>query len=69
MDTQINQDILSRTEVAKYLRVSVGFVSKLIKDHKLPATRTTKGFLIKKSDLDEFIERCRVPARPPQERN
>ena len=44
-------DLLTRTEVARYLRVSDRTVSRLIRTGKLPAARIGRAVRIRQSDL------------------
>jgi len=48
-------DLLTRTEVARYLRVSDRTVSRLIRTGQLPASRIGRAVRIRRSDLLEML--------------
>ena len=48
-------DLLTRAEVARYLRVSDRTVSRLIRTGKLPAARIGRAVRIRQSDLLEML--------------
>jgi excisionase family DNA binding protein len=48
-------DLLTRAEVAQYLRVSGRTVSRLIREGKLPAARIGRAVRIRQSDLLEML--------------
>ena len=48
-------DLLTRAEVARYLRVSDRTVSRLIRAGKLPASRIGRAVRIRQSDLLEML--------------
>lgn len=50
-------DLLSCDEVADMLRVSVDRVWALIRAGELPAIRVGKPYRIKRSDLEDFLNR------------
>jgi excisionase family DNA binding protein len=49
-------DLLTRAEVARYLRVSDRTVSRLIRTGKLPATRIGRAVRIRQSDLLDMLD-------------
>lgn len=49
-------DLLTRTEVAQYLRVSDRTVSRLIRTGKLPASRIGRAVRIRQSDLLNLLD-------------
>jgi excisionase family DNA binding protein len=54
-------DLLTRSEVARYLRLSDRTVSRLIRTGKLPASRIGRGVRIRRSDLlDMLNEKPRI---------
>jgi excisionase family DNA binding protein len=56
------QRLLTSEDVAEWLRVDVVTVRRLINRGELPAYRVGGEFRFKESDLEEFLERQRVPA-------
>jgi excisionase family DNA binding protein len=48
-------DLLTRAEVAQYLRVSDRTVSRLIRTEKLPASRIGRAVRIRQSDLLDML--------------
>ena len=48
-------DLLTRAEVARYLRVSDRTVSRLIRTGQLPASRIGRGVRIRRSDLLDLL--------------
>ncbi len=50
-------DLLTRTEVARYLRVSDRTVSRLVRTGKLPVARIGRAVRIRQSDLLEMLNR------------
>jgi excisionase family DNA binding protein len=50
-------DLLTRTEVARYLRVSDRTVSRLIRKGQLSASRIGRAVRIRQSDLLEMLDR------------
>ena len=50
-------DLLTRAEVARYLRVSDRTVSRLIRTGKLPAARIGRAVRVRQSDLLEMLNR------------
>ena len=53
--TDTADDLLTRAEVARYLRVSDRTVSRLIRAGKLPAARIGRAVRIRQSDLLEML--------------
>lgn len=49
-------DLLTRAEAARYLRVSDRTVSRLIRTGKLPAARIGRAVRIRKSDLIDMLD-------------
>ena len=49
-------DLLTRAEVARYLRVSDRTVSRLIRTGKLPATRIGRAVRIRHADLIDMLD-------------
>lgn len=49
-------DLLTRTEVARYLRVSDRTVSRLIRKGQLPAARIGRAVRIRQSDLLQMLD-------------
>jgi excisionase family DNA binding protein len=50
-------DLLTRTEVARYLRVSDRTVSRLVRKGQLPASRIGRAVRIRQSDLLDMLDR------------
>lgn len=51
--------LLTVTEVAKLLKVNRNFVYNIIKKGELPAVNVG-SIKVRKSDLNDYIERCRI---------
>mgnify|MGYP003838132317 FL=1 len=49
-------DLLTRTEVARYLRVSDRTVSRLVRKGQLPASRIGRTVRIRQSDLLDMLD-------------
>lgn len=55
MDNQ--EDIMTVSEVAKYLKISEVTTYKFVQEGKIPAFKIGRSWRIKKQDLGEFIEK------------
>lgn len=51
-----NQELMTRAEVFKYLRVSNMTLHRLMKDHKFPYIKLGKRVLFRKEDIDKYLE-------------
>lgn len=52
-------EIMTVTEVAEYLKISEVTTYKLVQDGKMPAFKIGRHWRVKKSDLSEFIEKLK----------
>ena len=55
-DKSMDENILTIKETARYLKMSVSTVYKLILEKNLPATKVANKWRIKKSKLDKWID-------------
>lgn len=55
----INDEIMTVTEVAEYLKISEVTTYKLVQDGKMPAFKIGRHWRVKKDDLSEFIEKLK----------
>lgn len=61
----MEDEIMNAMEAAEYLKISRSFLSKLIKEKKLPYMRIGKGLRFTKSSLNEWInERLSLAENP-----
>ena len=61
--TETKDRFLSRNEAAEFLHTSVRFMDGLRADGEVPYFKPSpKKILFKLSDLQSFMDRCRVPA-------
>jgi excisionase family DNA binding protein len=52
-------EIMTVTEVAEYLKISEVTTYKLVQEGKLPAFKIGRHWRLKKSDLTEYIEKLK----------
>ncbi|MDF0727290.1 helix-turn-helix domain-containing protein [Cytobacillus sp. S13-E01] len=53
----MDQEIMTITQVAKYLQISDMTTYKLVQEGKIPAFKVGRHWRVKKVDLSEFIEK------------
>jgi len=51
------KEIMTISQVAKYLQISEVTTYRLVQDNKIPAFKVGRGWRVKKEDLNEFIEK------------
>jgi len=51
------KEIMTISQVAKYLQISEITTYRLIQEGKIPAFKVGRGWRIKREDLNEFIEK------------
>jgi len=51
------KEIMTVNDVAEYLKISVITTYRLVQDGKIPAFKVGRSWRIKRSDLNEFIEK------------
>lgn len=51
------KEIMTISQVAKYLQISEVTTYRLVQDGKIPAFKVGRGWRVKKEDLNEFIEK------------
>jgi excisionase family DNA binding protein len=56
-DTPMDQEIMTVSQVAKYLQISDMTTYKLVQEGKIPAFKVGRHWRVKKEDLSEFIEK------------
>jgi excisionase family DNA binding protein len=49
-------ELITRSEVIEYLRISHGTLTKLMKRHAFPYIKLEKKVLFRKEDIDRFLE-------------
>ncbi|RKD31389.1 DNA-binding protein [Thermohalobacter berrensis] len=54
-----NDEIMTISEVAKYLKISEVTTYKFVQEGKIPAFKIGRHWRVKKSDLMEFIEKLK----------
>lgn len=54
-----NDEIMTVSEVAKYLKISEVTTYKFVQEGKIPAFKIGRHWRVKKSDLNEFIEKLK----------
>ena len=52
-----NNEIMTITQVAKYLQISEITTYRLVQEGKIPAFKVGRGWRVKREDLKEFIEK------------
>ena len=60
--------LVSLEQAAKELSVSIHGLRRWVAERKIPVVRLGRRVLIKRKDLDEFIEKNWVPAREEDSR-
>jgi excisionase family DNA binding protein len=55
--TPMDQEIMTISQVAKYLQISDMTTYKLVQDGKIPAFKVGRHWRVKKEDLSAFIEK------------
>jgi excisionase family DNA binding protein len=50
------KEIMTISQVAKYLQISEVTTYRLVQDGKIPAFKVGRGWRVKKEDLNEFID-------------
>jgi excisionase family DNA binding protein len=56
---QMEDQIMTVTEVAEYLKISEVTTYKLVQEGKIPAFKIGRHWRVKKNDLSEFIEKLK----------
>jgi excisionase family DNA binding protein len=59
----MEKEIMTVSQVAKYLQLSEMTTYKLVQEGKIPAFKIGRHWRIKKDDLSEFIERLKKGER------
>lgn len=59
-----DKKLLNTSEVGALLGLGRVVVSRLVRDGKLPAALVGRGYLIRRSDLDEFLKECSQKRAP-----
>jgi len=57
MPNDNNDEIMTVTEVAQYLKISEMTTYKFVQEGKIPAFKIGRHWRVKRSDLSEFIEK------------
>lgn len=52
----LNDELLTKGEVQKYLKISHGTLDKLMKQKEIPYIKLERKVLFRKSDIDKFLE-------------
>ncbi|WP_227936743.1 helix-turn-helix domain-containing protein [Alkalihalobacillus deserti] len=55
----MEQEIMTVTQVAKYLQLSEMSTYKLVQEGKIPAFKIGRHWRVKKEDLNDFIEKLK----------
>jgi excisionase family DNA binding protein len=58
-DNHIDDQIMTVSEVAEYLKISEMTTYKLVQEGKIPAFKIGRHWRIKRGDLSEFIEKLK----------
>lgn len=58
------KDLLTKAEAAELLRISQSTLDRIVSDGDLTAYRIRGQMRYKRSDLDAYLNRCRVPVPP-----
>lgn len=56
----MENEVLSKKEVAKFLKISISNLSKLMKEKKIPYSKINGRVLFLKKDLIKWLEKKRV---------
>lgn len=56
----MNDDILTKKEVAKYLKISIATINRLMKEKKIPYSKINGRVLFLKKRLIQWIESKKV---------
>ena len=57
------KELLTRTELMEYLRISRGTLDKLIKNRAIPFIKLDQKVLFRQSDVDRWLESKTVKAK------
>jgi len=68
MTDRYASDLLNVQELAELLRLSKTSVYRLVEHRLIPFHRLPRGLRFKRSDIDEYLQRCRVGSRDEYER-
>jgi excisionase family DNA binding protein len=66
-DWNLNDPLLTTDDVASYLNVDVVTVRRLISKGEIGAYRITSEYRVRLSDLQDYLRRQYVPAKPAAE--
>lgn len=58
------KDLLTKAEAAELLRISQSTLDRIVSDGDLTAYRIRGQMRYKRSDVDAYLNRCKIPARP-----
>ncbi len=51
-----NDDLMTKSEVMAYLRISLGTLNRLIKRHAFPFVKLERRVLFRRSEIDAYLE-------------
>lgn len=57
------KDLLTKAEAAEMLRISQSTLDRIVSDGDLTAYRIRGQMRYKRSDVDAYLNRCKIPAR------
>jgi len=55
--TTDNQQLLTVNEISAILKIHINTVRRYIREKELPAAKVGRAYLVRRQDLDRFIER------------